>query len=39
MINTSQTGVDGAVELIIAYLRLKGYLEEDAETAGKPQEE
>ena len=28
MINTSQTGVDGAVELIIAYLRLKGYLEE-----------
>ena len=38
MINTSQTGVDGAVELIIAYLRLKGYLEEDTETAEKPEE-
>lgn len=25
MINTSETGIDGAVELIIAYLRLKGY--------------
>ena len=35
MINTSQTGVDGAVELIIAYLKLKGYLEEEAE---QPQE-
>ena len=36
MINTSQTGVDGAVELIIAYLKLKGYLDEDA---GEKQEE
>lgn len=27
MINTSETGVDGAVELIISYLRLKGYVE------------
>ena len=35
MINTSQTGVDGAVELIIAYLKLKGYLEDEAE---QPQE-
>lgn len=31
LINTSETGVDGAVELIIAYLRLKGYLEEETE--------
>ena len=38
LINTSETGVDGAVELIIAYLRLKGYLEEDTETAEKPEE-
>lgn len=27
MINTSQTGVDGAVALIIAYLQQKGYVE------------
>lgn len=31
LINTSETGVDGAVELIIAYLRLRGYLEEETE--------
>ena len=36
MINTSQTGVDGAVELIIAYLKLKGYL--DGEPEGKQEE-
>ncbi len=27
MINTSETGVDGAVELIIAYLKIKGYVD------------
>ena len=27
MINTSMTGVDGAVELIVSYLKLKGYVE------------
>lgn len=27
MINTSRTGVDGAVELIITYLRINGYVE------------
>ena len=27
MINTSATGVDGAVELIADYLKMKGYVE------------
>ncbi len=27
MINTSLTGVDGAVELIVSYLRIKGYVD------------